>query len=54
MELRPGRLVWAKVGDWPWWPARIVSLDEVPEKVVGALGTSDKGTIVKFFEDPPK
>lgn len=54
IDAKAGRLVWAKVGDWPWWPARIVSLDQVPEKVLGALGNSEKGVVVRFFEDPPK
>ena len=50
----PGRLLWAKVGDWPWWPACVVQLSEVPAKVRGMLGDREGGVIVRFFEEPPK
>ncbi len=53
IDPQPGRLLWAKVGDWPWWPSRVVTIDQVPEKVRGALG-GGHGVIVRFFEDPPK
>ncbi len=56
VDARPGRLVWAKVGDWPWWPAKVTAVDQVPQKIMEALNNkaSDKGILVKFFEDPPK
>lgn len=29
----PGRLVWAKLGQWPNWPSRVVTLDDVPSNL---------------------
>lgn len=33
----PGRLVWAKLGQWPYWPSRVVLLDEVPSNLRSGL-----------------
>lgn len=53
MQFAVGKCCWAKVGDWPWWPAQVVPLERVPEKV-RVLMEGRTGHVVKFFEDPPK
>ena len=56
VDVAPGRLVWGKVGQWPWWPCKIVDVDEVPSKVLREVNHEDveARVWVQFFEDPPK
>ena len=40
-----GEVVWAKLGNWPWWPSKVSSCDQVeqidPEE--------KKPVVVRFF-----
>lgn len=45
---RHGRVVWAKLGK-HWWPARVTSMSDVPEKVRD--GIKDGKVLVHFFDN---